>query len=278
MLRAKFQGASRIGENPTYGSVYEAKSAWEQSRRGFTLIELLVVIAIIAILSALLLPALQEAKWKGRAMICVNNVRQLATAMRAYADDFNGHFPAAGTNGVCWYQFDPGGWIPLIASYAGVPIAPGWSSPSTPVVSVANTSIFHCPVKAVGLWANQIGNRWAYAMNHDLRMDRKFDHVADPTKAMLFTEGGAYADLLHGGHLEYAFWGHNAGPSIAGPAHGGQGIPFAYVDGHADFWRRVPPDATTLMFDHTQPWTHTAFWGRFTGCIGGGQNNSSYDP
>lgn len=63
-------------------------------RAGFTLIELLLVIAIIAILAALLLPALVSAKERGRRIRCMSNLRQTGVATQLYSDDYTGWLPS----------------------------------------------------------------------------------------------------------------------------------------------------------------------------------------
>ena len=72
----------------------------------FTLIELLVVISIIAVLAAMLLPALQSARAKAKQTLCISNLKQLSTSVGMYCDDWREYFPCY-ISGEFFTQMEP---------------------------------------------------------------------------------------------------------------------------------------------------------------------------
>jgi prepilin-type N-terminal cleavage/methylation domain-containing protein len=106
--------------------------------KGFTLIELLVVIALIAILSALLLPAIAQAKSAARRINCVSNLKQIGIALQLYTTDSADVLP-----GPLWYG------QPFVYDVSTTNNLPFYLQPfldtPTPSTAVASSKVFLCP-------------------------------------------------------------------------------------------------------------------------------------
>jgi prepilin-type N-terminal cleavage/methylation domain-containing protein len=232
---------------------------WLVMRRGFTLIELLVVIAIIAILAAMLLPALSKAKQKAVQTTCLGNIKQLEICDIMYCDDNNQRLPAnpaaAGTTG----------WI--LGDMRNAADAVDTTRISTGVLFPynKNVNIYRCPgdlrKSPTGISFRVRSYSMNCYMNGDdvgltkggytgFHVNKKTTDITNPRPSLAFVFVEESENTIDDGH--FGFYPQNTTftwLNIPGQWHGG--AEFAFADGHAGYRKWIEGSTLALINNPT---------------------------